>query len=190
MISRWRIPGIVLTAAAVLSCGQQSWEDVMQAGEASLQKGQYQEAERTFSAAVKKAEAFGAHDRRVAVSLSRLGQALSAQGKFVEAEPVYLQALTIYQEVHGENHLDVAAALNNLGVLHRKHGQYADAQRLLARALSIKERLLGAEHPDIALALTNLATMHLAQSEWGRRLPYSRARSPFARSNSGRTIPN
>ena len=41
------------------------------------------------------------HDRRVAVTTARLAQAYSAQ-KFVEARPVYLEALKIYQDVHGE----------------------------------------------------------------------------------------
>ena len=149
-----------------LSCTPQTWDAAMEAGEAALQRKQYQEAEQIFSAAVHKAEAFGLHDRRVAVTLARLAQAYTAQGKYVEAEPVYLEALRIYQEVHGENHLDVAAMLNNLGVLHRKHGQYADAQRLLTRALSIKEQLLGPDHLDVALALSNLAAMHLAQGDW------------------------
>lgn len=88
----------------------------MQAGEAAVQRGQLVEAEQIYAAAVKKAEEFGAHDRRVAVTLAHLAQVYSTQGKFVEAEPVYLEALKIYQEVHGENHLDVAAMLNNLGV--------------------------------------------------------------------------
>ncbi|MBK9999404.1 MAG: tetratricopeptide repeat protein [Nitrospira sp.] len=123
-----------LVLLVTLACGQQTWDAAMQAGETALQRGQYEQAE-GFSAAVHKAEEFGLHDRRVAVTLAHLAQAYSAQGKFVEAEPVYLEALKIYQDVHGENHLDVAAMLNNLGVLHRKHGQYADAQRLLTRAL-------------------------------------------------------
>ncbi len=150
-----------------LSCEQQTWDAAMQAGESALQRGQYQEAEQIFFAAVQKAEVFGRHDRRVAVTLAHLAQAYSAQAKFVEAEPIYLEALKIYQDVHGENHLDVAAMLNNLGVLHRKHGQYADAQRLLTRALAIKEALLGPDHLEVALALSNLAAMHLAQSDWG-----------------------
>lgn len=151
-----------LLLLVTLACGQQTWDAAMQAGETALQRGQYEQAEKIFSAAVHKAEEFGLHDRRVAVTLAHLAQAYSAQGKFVEAEPVYLEALKIYQDVHGENHLDVAAMLNNLGVLHRKHGQYADAQRLLTRALSIKEKLLGTDHPEVALALSNLAAMYLA----------------------------
>ncbi|MBK9997968.1 MAG: tetratricopeptide repeat protein [Nitrospira sp.] len=136
----------------------------MQAGETALQRGQYEQAEKC-SLPPHKAEEFGLYDRRVAVTLAHLAQAYSAQGKFVEAEPVYLEALKIYQDVYGETHLDVAAMLNNLGVLHRKHGQYADAQRLLTRALSIKEKLLGTDHPEVALALSNLAAMYLAQGD-------------------------
>lgn len=166
MMRRSLISCCAVLALMSLSCGQQAWDDAMQAGDAALQRGQYPEAERIFTAAVHKAEEFGLHDRRVAVTLAHLAQTYSAQGKFVEAEPLYLEALKIYQDVHGENHLDVAAMLNNLGVLHRKHGQYADAQRLLTRALSIKEQLLGPDHLEVALALSNLAAMHLAQGDW------------------------
>jgi hypothetical protein len=47
-----------------------------------------------------------------------MAQVYIGQGKYVEAEPVYLQALKIFQTVRGEFHADVAATLNNLGVLH------------------------------------------------------------------------
>ena len=156
-----------LLLVAAVSCGQPTWDAAMQAGETAMQQGRYREAERIFSTAVRKAEEYGPHDRRVAVTLAHLAQAYSAQEKFVEAEPVYLEALKIYQDVHGENHLDVAAMLNNLGVLHRKHGQYADAQKLLMRALAIKEQLLGPSHLEVALALSNLAALHVAQGEIG-----------------------
>ncbi|MBK7418293.1 MAG: tetratricopeptide repeat protein [Nitrospira sp.] len=177
-----------LLLLVTLACGQQTWDAAMQAGETALQRGQYEQAEKIFSAAVHKAEEFGLHDRRVAVTLAHLAQAYSAQGKFVEAEPVYLEALKIYQDVHGENHLDVAAMLNNLGVLHRKHGQYADAQRLLTRALSIKEKLLGTDHPEVALALSNLAAMYLAQGDGEQAGPYLRGPWRCGRSIWGPTI--
>ncbi len=77
----------------------------MEAGEAAMRSGHYADAERIFSMAVRKAEQFSLHDRRVAVTLSRLAQAYTAQEKYVEAEPVYLQALQIYQDVHGEDHV-------------------------------------------------------------------------------------
>jgi hypothetical protein len=50
----------------------------------------------------------------VAVSLSQPAQVYAGQGKSVEAEPVYLQALKIYQIVHGDFHAGVVVMLNNL----------------------------------------------------------------------------
>ena len=133
-----------------LSCQEQTWESAMAAGQQAVQQGNYAEAERIYQAGLKKAETFGHEDRRVAVTLSQLAQVYAGQGKHVEAEPLYLQALKIYQSVHGETHADVAATLNNLGVLHRMYGQYAEAEPLLVRALAIKEQLLGRDHPDVA----------------------------------------
>ena len=50
-------------------------------------------AEQIFLVAVHNAEAFGLEDRRVAVSLSQLAQVYAGQGKYAEADPVYLRAL-------------------------------------------------------------------------------------------------
>lgn len=143
---KWILP-ILLLLWMPIACQQQTWESTMAAGQEAVRQGNYAEAERIFLVGVQKAEEFGLQDRRVAVSLSQLAQVYAGQGKHVEAEPVYLQALKIYQAVHGEYHADVAATLNNLGVLHRMYGQYAEADPLLTRALAIKEKLLGPDHP-------------------------------------------
>jgi tetratricopeptide (TPR) repeat protein len=164
--------GVLLCSA--LACQQQTWESVMAAGQQAVQQGNYAEAERIFQVAVQKAEEFGREDRRVAVSLSQLAQVYAGQGKHVEAEPIYLQALKIYQAVYGENHADVAATLNNLGVLHRMYGQYAEAEPLLSRALAIKEKLLGPDHPDVALSVANLGQLWVAQGQPEKAEPYYR----------------
>jgi tetratricopeptide (TPR) repeat protein len=159
-----------------LACQQQTWESAIASGQQAVQEGNYAEAERIFKVAVQRAEEFGREDRRVAVSLSQLAQVYAGQGKHVEAEPVYLQALKIYQAVHGENHVDVAATLNNLGVLHRMYGQYAEAEPLLTRALAIKENLLGPDHPDVALSAANLGQLWVAQGQPEKAEPlYRRA---------------
>src|SRR5262249_9540899 len=87
---------------ASVACQEETWESSMAAGQQAVQQGNYAEAERIYQIAVKKAEAYGREDRRVAVSLSQLAQVYAGQGKHVEAEPLYLQALKIYQAVHGE----------------------------------------------------------------------------------------
>jgi tetratricopeptide (TPR) repeat protein len=170
--------GLAVSLLALLlpACQQQTWEAAMAAGQQAVQQGNYADAERIFLAAVHKAEEFGLQDRRVAVSLSQLAQVYAGQGKYVEAEPIYLQALKIYEGVYGENHADVAATLNNLGVLHRMYGQYAQAEPLLLRALAIKEKLFGPDHLEVALSMCNLAQLRVAQGQPDKAEPlYRRA---------------
>lgn len=152
-------------------CSQPSWDEAMMAGQHAFEQGRYADAERIFSSAVGKAEAFGPEDRRVAQALAALGQAYAAQNKHAEAEPAYLRALKIYQAVHGEAHPDVAATLNNLGVLYRRHGQYADAEPLLVRAVAIKEKVFGPEHLETALTLKNLAQLYAGQGQFAKAEP-------------------
>ena len=78
---------------------------------------------------------------------------------------MYLQALKIYQTVHGEFHAAVAATLNNLGGLHCMYGQYAQAEPLLTRALAINEKPLGLDHPDVALSVVSLAQLRVVQGQ-------------------------
>ena len=172
--SRFLVGLVAGLLGLIFSCQEQTWESAMAAGQQAMQQGNYAEAERIYQAAVRKAETYGRADRRVAVSLSHLAQVYAGQGKHVEAEPLYLQALKIYQAVHGETHADVAATLNNLGVLHRMYGQYAEAEPLLMRALSIKERLLGPDDPDVALSAANLGQLYVAQGHPAKAEPFYR----------------
>lgn len=101
-----------------------------------MQQGSYANSERMFLVALHNAEELGPEDRRVALNLLQLAQINAGQGKYVKAEPVYLQALKIYQIVHGDFHAGVAATLNNLRVLHHMYSQYVRAEPLLKRALA------------------------------------------------------
>lgn len=181
------VPAAVLLVLA--ACQEQTWESAMAAGQQAVQQGNYAEAERIYEAAVKKAEMYGREDRRVAVSLSQLAQVYAGQGKHVEAEPLYLQALKIYQAVYGETHADVAATLNNLGVLHRMYGQYAEAEPLLTRALAIKEQLLGPDHLEVALSAANLGQLYVAQGQPARAEPFYRRALAIRRKTLGSSHP-
>ena len=171
-ILRWVM---VLAVAFSLSCSQDtSWEASMAAGKRAAARGDYAAAERNLSGAIAKAERFGLEDLRVAQALSELGQVYVAQGKFVEAEPLYVRALAIYQTARGDLHMDVAVIANNLGILHKKHGQYAAAEPYLVRALSIKERLLGPDHAEVAVSLGTLAQLYMAEERYEQAEPLLR----------------
>lgn len=70
-----------------------------------------------------------------------------AQGRYEEAEPLYLEALAMRKKLLGEEHPYVATSINNLAGLYHKQGRYSEAEPLYQQALAIADRALGAEHP-------------------------------------------
>ncbi|MEI6371810.1 MAG: tetratricopeptide repeat protein, partial [Nostocales cyanobacterium ELA608] len=83
------------------------------------------------------------------------------QGKYSEAEPLYLEALEMRKRLFTGDHPDVASSLNNLAVLYRNQGKYSEAEPLYLDALAMSERTLGANHRDTITVRDNLR--HLQQ---------------------------
>jgi tetratricopeptide (TPR) repeat protein len=82
-----------------------------------------------------------------------------SQGRYAEAQPLYLQALELWKRLLGEEHPAVTTSLNNLAGLYKSQGRYAEAQPLYLQALELRKRLLGEEHPAVASTLNNLALL-------------------------------
>jgi tetratricopeptide (TPR) repeat protein len=81
------------------------------------------------------------------------GRVCQHKKKHAEAEKHYQTALTIYQNIVGENHRYVADARRHLGRLHLEQGRHGDAETLLKQALGFFEEHFGADHPEIARSL-------------------------------------
>ncbi len=79
-----------------------------------------------------------------------------AQGRYTEAEPLYIQALDIQRKTLPENHPDIAQSLNNLAALYKAQSRYTEAEPLYIQALDIVERALGPEHPSTRTVRENL----------------------------------
>jgi tetratricopeptide (TPR) repeat protein len=107
----------------------------------------------------------GMHHPDVAQVLNHLGALRVAEGKYVEAEGLLSQALTIREEILGEDHLDVAQTLTNMTRLHRLLGRYDEAERCANRAYDIWQNILGVQHHYIAIILTQLGEVYQAQGQ-------------------------
>ena len=88
------------------------------------------------------------------------------QGRYNDAEPLYLQSLDIKKRQLGNDHPDVAQSFNNLAQLYYSQGQYNDAEPLYLQSLDIKKRQLGNDHPDVATSLNNLALLYKSQGKY------------------------
>src|ERR1700694_4663187 len=79
---------------ALAACAQPSpWDNAMADGQSARQRGDYSEAEKQFSSALREAEGFGGTDPRLPASLNSLAGVLRISGQDVAAERLYLRAL-------------------------------------------------------------------------------------------------
>ena len=93
-------------------------------------------------------------------------------GRYGEAIPLAEEALAIYEQALGPDHLGTATSLNNLAFLYRSQGRYTEAEPLYLSALEITEQALGPDHPDTAQSLNNLAVLYYAQGQLQPTLTY------------------
>ncbi|MDF5712167.1 MAG: tetratricopeptide repeat protein, partial [Nostoc sp. S4] len=82
-----------------------------------------------------------------------------SQGRYSEAEPIYIQALALRRKLLGEEHPSVALSLNNLAALYKSQGRYSEAEPIYIQALDIFERRLGVNHPNTVTVRENLADL-------------------------------
>ena len=105
-------------------------------------------------------------DIEFALSLNNLARLYYFQGRYNDAEPLFLQSLDIYKRQLGNDHPDVAQSLNNLAQLYYSQGRYNDAELLYLQSLDILKRQLGYDHPDVAQSLNNLAQLYFSQENY------------------------
>jgi len=106
--------------------------------------------------------------------LSNLAGLYESQGRYDQAEALYLQALELRKRLLGEEHPAVASSLNNLALLYKSQGRYDQAEPLCLQALELRKRLLGEEHPAVATSLNNLALLYDSQGRYAEAEPLYR----------------
>ncbi|MBC1299537.1 tetratricopeptide repeat protein, partial [Nostoc sp. UCD122] len=91
--------------------------------------------------------------------LNNLALLYNSQGRYSEAEPLYIQALALWRKLLGKEHPSVATSLNNLALLYNSQGRYSEAEPLYIQALEIAELSLGVNHPNTITFRENLAIL-------------------------------
>ncbi len=106
-----------------------------------------------------------------ASAFSKAAIYLHDQGRYAEAESLYLRSQEIYEKALGREHPSLATLLNNRASLYLDQGRYEEAEPLHQRSLEIYEKALGGEHPELAAALNNLANLYRAQGRYEEAEP-------------------
>ncbi|MEH2361283.1 tetratricopeptide repeat protein, partial [Nostoc sp.] len=142
----------------------------LQHGESQDYKTEQDLAIEYLCKAVELQQELGLH-RDLASSLNNLAALYRSQGRYSEAEPLYIQALALSRKLLGEEHPSVASSLNNLAYLYDSQGRYSEAEPLYIQALALSRKLLGEEHPSVATSLNNLAGLYDSQGRYSEAEP-------------------
>ena len=98
--------------------------------------------------------------------LYKTGAYLYFHGFHLQSQALHLQALSIRQQVFGNDHSSVAESLNTLAMLSRMGGDFQQAEEYHHKALVIRKKMLGWEHPDTAETLNNLGVLYRVQGKY------------------------
>jgi tetratricopeptide (TPR) repeat protein len=96
---------------------------------------------------------------------------IETQGRYGEAEPLYVRALETRERVLGKDHPKTLTGLDNLARLYREQGRYGEAEPLYVRALEARERVLGKDHPQTLTSANSLARLYREQGRYGEAEP-------------------
>lgn len=116
---------------------QSDWLEFQRDGEFLLAVQRFDKAEEAFLTAVKKAEAFGARDARVARSKTGLARTYVGRRNWPRAASEFRDALAIKQKSYGRTHYDVGEITTELAFVQISQGETAEARKTIDEAKSI-----------------------------------------------------
>lgn len=88
------------------------------------------------------------------------------QGRYQEAEQLYIQSREIREKSLGKDHPDVAAVVRDLAYLYASQGKYQLAEVLYKSSQSILEEAYGKEHPDLAYIKSDIAWIYFKMANY------------------------
>lgn len=146
--------------------GEHNWHAVQAYGELALTRRHDADAEQAFRASLDYLRGVeGTPNRRIAVAINRLGQALESQGKYAEALPLMREAHALMQGC-GPADLDKAHAIqSNLAWMLVQVGEFEEAEELIRESIAAKRSMLPAGHPSLAVSLTTLGAALMGMNQ-------------------------
>jgi tetratricopeptide (TPR) repeat protein len=100
------------------------------------------------------------------VAIMLQAKAQGAQGRYNEAEALYVRALALLNGPKVDPSL-IVNALDGLGGVYKEQGKYAEAEQSYKRAVTIVEKSAGPTSPEMAVIVNNLGIVVKQQGRFG-----------------------
>ncbi|MDA0268483.1 MAG: CHAT domain-containing protein [Cyanobacteria bacterium] len=157
--------------------------------DALYQVGRYAEATPLAERVVAIYRSQGA-SRAIANALNDLALLYRVQGRYQDAEPLYLEAVDRMQNQLGDGDPLLATLFNNLAALYGSQGRYNEAEPLYLQSLEIDREQLGDRHPSVAASLNNLGWLYRNQGRYAEAEPLYLEALAIIREQLGDRHPN
>ncbi len=99
-------------------------------------------------------------------SVTQLAMAYEKQGRYTEAEALFLRALEARERINGELDPFTLIGVQNLAALYDSQARYAEAETLYLRALKGSEQLPEKYRQDTSIIVNNLAVLYVNQGRY------------------------
>ncbi|PWU01632.1 MAG: hypothetical protein C5B53_02615 [Candidatus Melainabacteria bacterium] len=136
-----------------------AWANDFKQAQAAAQRGQFGQSEQLYGVALKEAEKIGKQSSYVGVTLTGLAALNEYEGKYVQAETLYAQALTIEEQSLPPDSMHLAALYNNLASHYSRQKKIPEAIYFLRKSLPIVEKQKGPKAAETLLVRHNLAEL-------------------------------
>ena len=102
----------------------------------------------------------------VEVIKNNLAYIFVKQGRWKEAEELFVQVMETSETGLGLEHLDTLASMANLASTFWNQGRWKEAEELFVQVMETRKRVFGQEHPDSLTSVANLAMTYQIQGRW------------------------
>jgi tetratricopeptide (TPR) repeat protein len=93
----------------------------------------------------------------------KVAMCLSKDGRYKEADGLYVQLIEIGTRVRGEEHRRTLACMHSMAMMWNKQGRSKEAEELYGRVIQVHVKVLGKKHPTTLTSSNNLASVFWAQ---------------------------
>jgi tetratricopeptide (TPR) repeat protein len=113
--------------------------------------------------------------------MNDLAEVYAFEGKFAQAEALYIQTLAGRRRLLGPEHSDTLETLSGFASMYQRRDKYALAETYAALALAGRRHALGSEHPDTMDSAYLLALAYQSQGKFSEAEPLAREVLDFDR---------
>lgn len=113
----------------------------------------------------------GLNDTETLAAANTLANIYDDQGKFEEAEPLYVLCLGVLKENFGLDNPFTLTMMNNLASLYDSQGKSEEAKALYTECLEKQLEVLGLENADTLRTMSNLGLLYFTLEEYDKAEP-------------------